>query len=333
MSPAPLAAIDRQRIFEEQIAPTLIDWASRTDAPELTIAIGQPGAAANRIAGLGADRVGAATLTARDLAAFHPDYDELRLSRTPDAASALTEATTAWMRSGLERALTHRCSLLLDGSSFNSVDVALATAGLFAQSGFETHVSVVAVPRCESVLAAASKYLLDLRAGRPAQLISVRQHDAGQEYARSVVRALETAASVDRLSIVGRDGTVRFDREQSSGFDGASEALATAQASLLPASQARRWLSELRATTDYALAKGQIPRPLADVLVELHQIGFSDVVPAIALPNDSQARPLVEATLGTQLIAVRGAVQPDRRIDSPTGPVIAPPTPDIGISR
>ncbi|MGX5773094.1 zeta toxin family protein [Microbacterium trichothecenolyticum] len=289
----------------------------------------QAGAAARRGSSSGA------VLTARGLAAFHPRYEELRRSPSPEALSALSEATTAWMRSGLQHALASQHSLVLDGAAFNSIDVALATAGLFAQSGFATHVSVIAVPRSESLLATASKYLLDTRAGRPAQFVTVSQHDAGLEYTRSIVRAVESTPAVDRLTILGRDGAVRFDHDRgdANGFGGASAALDQAHASPLPPAQTRRWLSELRATTDFALSRGQLPRPLADVLVELHQIAFASVVPTLPVPENSRARPVVEATLSAQLIAIRQAAQPERRTDAPTGPVIAPPAPDIGISR
>lgn len=325
---------DSQRIFEEEITPVLFSGAP-SDAPSLTLAIAQPGAAANRAADLLEDASSTTTLTARDLAAFHPRYEELRRSRSPEAVGVLNAATTAWMRTGLQYALATRRSLLLDGGGFTSVDIALATAGLFAQIGFTTQVSVLGVPRSESLLAAASKYLLDTRAGRPAQLVTIGLHDAGLAYVRNIVQAVQDGADVDRLTIVGGDGSVRFDRARSDlgGFVGASTALAQAQATPLASAHARRWLTELRATTDYALAQGQIPRPLAEVLVELHQIGFSSVVPTIPLPKLSRARPMVEAALGEQLVALRQATQPDRRIVAPTGPVIAPPAPDIGISR
>ena len=100
----------------------------------------------------------------------------------------------------------------------------------------------------------------------------------------------------------------------------------------LPAPQAMRWLSELRATTDFALSSRQVARPLAEVLIELHELGLREVLPNLPLPKDSQARPLAEANLGRQLVALRQATQADGRPERQPAPVVSGPEIDRGIS-
>jgi hypothetical protein len=221
----------------------------------------------------------------------------------------------------------------LDGS-LSSPDVAAATTDLFAKSGFTTTVVVLATPRAESLLATASGYLLEARAGRAATFTSVADHAAGLDNVRGLVQKLESSPSVDRLRLLGRDGVPQFDasRADETAFVGAGAALARAHASPLPVPVAMRWLSELRAVTDYAMSARRLPQPLAEVLIGLHEVGLNEILPSLPLPKDSQARPAAEARLGRQLVAIRQAARVVQRPAPSPAPVIAAPQPDRGIS-
>jgi UDP-N-acetylglucosamine kinase len=324
---------ERQRVFDERIKPVVFPYPPADDSAEMLFTVGQPGAGTLRATAEVVGERHVAVLSANDLRAFHPRFFELSRSRAPEAVSTLNESATGWMRSGLQHARTTRRSLLLDGT-LSSPDVALATTGLFAKSGFTTSVVVVAVPRAESLLATASKYLLDARAGSASAFTSVADHDAGFEGTRTLIHTLESTPSVDRLTIVGRDGMTRFEgtRSDVKSFSGAIAALDREHATALPAPRAMRWLSELRAMTDFALSSRQLARPLAEVLVELHEIALREIVPRLPLPRDSQARPTTEANLARQLVAIRQAVRVDRRSEPERGPVVSGPEPDRGIS-
>lgn len=322
-----------QRVFEQRVLPVVFPHPPADGEPLMLFVLGQPGTGVGRTAGgLIAGRQIAA-LSAPDLRAFHPRYAELSRDRSPEASRLLAESASGWMRGALQHARTTRRSLVLDGT-LSSPDIALATTGLFGGAGFHTTVVVVGVPPAESLLAATSKYLLDVRSGRASQLTTVREHDRGFENTRALVQTLEATPSADRLTIVGRDGTTRFDasRTDPAGFAGARAALDREHATPLPAHGAMRWLSELRAMTDYALSSRQVPRPLTDVLIELHEIGLREILPGLPLPKDSQARPAAEASLGRRLVAVRQAAEAERRPERRTGPVVSAPEPDRGIS-
>lgn len=333
MSGVVSAERDLQVVFEERIRPVVFPHGPAAAEPELLLATGQAGVNASRAFGGLMDGREIAALSATDLRAFHPRYLELARSLSPEASRALTESTSGWMRSALKHARTTRRSLLLDGRG-SSPDIALATAGLFGKSGFTTTVVVVVNPRSESLLATASGYLFNARAGRASQFTTVAEHDATVEGVRLLVQALESTASVDRLVVIGRDGATRFDAASTdvSGFAGARAAVDREFVTPLPAPPAMRWLSELRATTDFALSLRQVARPLAEVLIELHEVGLREILPNLPLPMDSQARAVAERNLGRQLVAIRQAVHTEPRPERQTAPVISGPEPDRGIS-
>ncbi len=322
-----------QRIFDDEIVPTFFPDQPTSEAPTMTLLVGQPGAAATRGAGPLSHGRAAGILSATDLRTFHPHYLELSRSRSPEAAQILQDSASAWMRSALGHARANKQSVLLEGV-VSSHDVALAATTLFARSGFETSIAVVAVPRHESLLASGSKFLLDARIGRATQFTSLGDHDTALAATRALVETLETTPSIDRLTIFDLGGTVMLDAStlDSSSFAGALAAFDRAQATATSSARVMRWLSELRAATDYALSFRQIPAPLAEVLVELHEIGRRQILPALSLPPDSQARPAAEAALEQHLAAVRQAAQVERRRERRPGPSVSAPEVDRGIS-
>ncbi|MGC5224885.1 zeta toxin family protein [Micromonospora sp. DT81.3] len=326
-----------RRIFEQQILPIVFPAASSSAAPTLVLLAGQPGAGRSRatagvLAESPADMV---VLSGDDLRVFHPHFLALNRSRLAEAPQILAEASAAWVRSCLRHARTAGRSLLVDGP-FHTPRVALATADLFARDGFTTRVVVAATPRAESLLATASRYLLDARAGRASRFTSVEDHDGDWNSTRALVGELETTPSVDRLTVIGREGAARFDAERTAPerFTGATRALVREQATSMTSGFAMRWMSELRAMTDYVMASPQAPRPLGELLIELHEVALNEVLPRLSLPLDSLARPAAEASLAEQLIELRRAVpvEPANREDV-AAPVSSPAQPDRGISR
>lgn len=326
MSDRAIADEAAQRIFDEEIVPIIFSDQTASEPPSMAIIVGQPGAAALRCASRLSGGRGAGILSVWELRSFHPRYLELSRSRAPEDARILQDSASAWMSSALGHARNNKLPLVLDGT-LGAPDVALAATTLFAGSDFETCVAVVAVPRAESLLASASKYLLDTREGRAVQFTSLSEHDAGLANARVLVETLERTRRTDRLTVVDRDGAVLFDaaRPDSDGFAGALATYDRAQATTPSSARAMRWLSELRAATDYALTFRQIPLPLAEVLVELHEIGRRQILPAMSLPLDSQARPHAEAALERQLVAVRQATPVDRHPERRPAPSITTP--------
>ncbi|MDL9978591.1 zeta toxin family protein [Microbacterium sp. ASV49] len=327
---------ERRRIFEAQIVPVVFPAMARADNPTLLLLGGQPGAGKSRATTrlLAESPAGMVALSGDDLRAFHPHFLELTRSRSVEAPQILAESTAGWLRDCIVHARTTGRSLLLEGT-FHDPEVAVATAELFAREGFATRVVVVATPRAESLLATTSRYLLDARDGRASRFTSVSVHEGGWEGTRALVRHLEATPSVDRLTVLGRDGDAIFNGERSApgGFVGASDALVGGQVPSMSSPAALRWLSELRAMTDYALATRRPAAPVAELLIELHRVAVREVLPRLNLPADSQARPAVEVTLATQIVALRRAIAAERPREDVAAPVVIPVQPDLGISR
>jgi len=332
MSDPALSDEAARQIFNEHIVPIVFSDQPGGDSPGMTFVVGQPGTAVTRVASRLSDGH-AAVLSAVELRMFHPRYLDLSRDGSLESARILQESASGWMRSALQHARTNKRSLLLDGT-LSSTDAALAATRLFGTSGFTTTVAVVAVPRFESLLAVASKYLLDAREGRASPFTTLADHDRLYLGTRALIEALETTPSVDRLTIIDRDGATLFDasRRDPGDFAGALAAFDQARATPPSGARAMRWLSELRATTDYALSFRQIPPPLAEVLVQLHEIGRREILPGLHLPPDSHALPTAEAALDRQLLAVRQASQVERRPERRPGPSVSAPDLDRDIS-
>ncbi len=303
----------------------------RRAAPTLTLVVGQPGAGAGRAArALLAEHDDAAVVDGDGLRAFHPRYVELSRSRSPEALRIFAEATSVWLRDCLAHARRNRRSLLVEGS-FSSTRVATATAELFQREGFETHVAVVGQPRSVSLLSEASRFLLADLDKRSAPFTDLATHDAGFEVTRALVSKLEGEASVDRLTVVGRAGHWVFDSHRSDGFTGASRALVREQVTPMSGPEGRRWLSELRASTEFALTSGGVPAALTEVLIELHELALGEVLPRLPLPVNSLARSRAEATIQARVDALRQAVPAESALVDIAAPAATPPVPSLNI--
>ncbi|KQP73513.1 hypothetical protein ASF40_20485 [Microbacterium sp. Leaf288] len=327
---------ERLRIFEEQILPVVFPPHPAVETPTLLLLGGQPGAGKSRatsrlLADSPSDMV---ALSGDDLRAFHPHFWELSRSRSLEAPQILAESTAGWLRSCLAHARTSGRSLLLEGT-FHTPEIAFATADLFSRHDFATRAVVVGTPRAESLMSTASRYLLDARAGRASRFTSVAIHDGGWQGTRALVERLDSSAEVDRLTIIDRDGAPRYDAERpdAGGFPGAVREIDRARSVPMPSANAMRWLSELRAMTDYVMTVGKTPEPLAELLVELHQVALQDVLPTFDLPADSRARPALEASLAGRLVTLRQSLPARPRATDLTAPVIPVPQPHRGLSR
>ncbi|WP_324012670.1 zeta toxin family protein [Microbacterium sp. JZ37] len=331
MTDLELEAAETRAIFDATIVPFLFPSMDRPEAPALTLVVGQPGAGAGRAArALLAEHPGAAIVDGGRLRAFHPRFFELSRSRSPEALRIFAEATSVWLRDCLAYARTNRHSLLLEGS-FSSARVAIATADLFQREGFETHVAVVGQSRAVSLLSEASRHLLAALDERSAPFTDRATHDAGFETTRALVTALEGDASVNRLTVVGRAGDWVFDARRAEGFAGASRALVREQVTPMSGPQARRWLSELRASTEFALNTRRVHAPLAEVLMELHELALGEVLPRLPLPVESLARSRAEATIIARIDALRRATPAERTSVDIAEPAAATPAPRLEI--
>ena len=334
MSELSLSDEARDVILQSRVLPVVFGANREPSAdPTFTLVVGQPGAAAARAtSSVRRDDPRAGIVDTERLRAFHPRYVDLLRSRSPRALTLLSEPATYWAARSIAHARETRQSVLVE-SSISSPAHALGLADPFARSGFSTRVVVVATPRAQSLLAAASRHLLDRRAGRAGAPPDLARHDESWNAVRALVGGLEASPTVDRLTLFSDTGASLFDaaRSDERAFAGASRALIAAHSAPMSNAAAMRWLSELRAATDYALSEESLDRSTAEVLLELQTIAASEVLPQITLPTDSLARPNAAAAIAARVEGLRRAVA-SRAVDE-AAPAITPPDVSIGISR
>ena len=301
-------------------------------APTLVLLTGQPGSGSARAIGrISDEHEGVAVVSAEDLRALHPDYRELAESRSPEAARELSEATAAWVRACLAFARENRRSLILEGN-FTTPALVTGVASGFADEGFTTRVVMVAARRAESLMSTTSHYLSEIYEGRPARFVSRDANDQAVEATCALALALESADSIDRVTVLGRDGSTAFDHTRQadeSTIPGLSAAFNAAQARPLLSLQSVQWLSELRRVTEYVESLREVPRPLTEVLMDLHETALNEILPELPVPEGSQAARMQERRLAYSLAGLRQSLPVERPIDT-SRPVATPSGPERG---
>ncbi|WXH18257.1 zeta toxin family protein [Microbacterium sp. LTA6] len=294
---------------------------------------GQPGAGRSRAIGQIATAPGAyiATLNGEDLRAFHPHFLKLVAARSPEASAVLSRATAGWVRDCVRFARENHRSLLLEGT-FHDPSVATATAARFASEGFTTHIVVVASRRAESLMSVVSRYLREVHAGTPAQYTSLATHDRGFTATRSLVATIEESASVDRLTVLGRNGRVAFDAQRAGATDafaGAGAALAAAQSARMIRFDATQWLSELHHVTDFATSRRDLSPGVTESLVELHAIAMDEVIPELHVPMGGKFATVMEQKVSARLELLRRSLRTEESVDA-AAPILVPGGPERG---
>lgn len=336
MSEWELGDDSRDEILRRSILPLYFpDPPATSESPILILLAGQPGAGRSRASSVLFEEHGndLAVVTGDDLRAFHPRFAEMTVTRAPEAREALARATAGWVRDCIRYARENRRSLILEGA-FHDPAVVGGTAERFAAAGFQTRAVVVASRRAESLLSVASLYLRDVRAGTAARFTTREAHDRGFDATRTLVAALEETASVDRLTVLGRDGLTVFDtRRSEDGFGGASAALVAAQSARLGRFDATQWLSELHHVTEFAASRRDLPREVTELLVDLHETALREVIPELHVPAGGKFATVIEQKKAAALVALRSSLQREQSVDA-AAPVFTPAAPDRGgVSR
>lgn len=307
--------------FERDVVPLLFGDTGPEEEPALVLL--------NDTAGTGRSRATAAVTQQHPGIAVISDRD-LQMWATASANPGGTEREGAdWLQRCIGYARTHRRSILLEGSSFSTASLRAATA--FAASGFTTRVAVVGVRPAEALLADASRFSAATLAGSRTSLTDV---DRAVRGARELVQALVNNPSVDRLTVISRDGDVEFDARAGDGsFTAASSGLEAALTRRLTSLRAAQWLSELRRVTEFAETL-QGPREFTERLIALHGLAVREIIPELDIPTGSPVAALQEQRSAAALASLRRSLAPTRPREDLASPVISAPSgPDRGLGR
>ena len=333
-----LDAHTRDEILERGILPLYFSGVAATgDAPTLVLLGGPPGAGRSRASSLLLAEHGPdlAIVNGDDLRAFHPRLVGAAMLPAQEDREGLARATAGWVRGCIRYARENRRSLVLEGA-FQDPSVAVGTVERFAAAGYKTRVVVMASRRAESLLSVTSLYLRNVHAGTSARFTTREAHDRGFAAVRTLVTAVENAASVDILTVLARDGVAVFNAhraDSTDAFRGASTALAAAQSARMSRFDATQWLSELHHVTDFAASRPDLPREVTESLVDLHETALRDVIPELYVPADGRFATAIEQKTVASLVALRRWAQRDHSMDA-DAPELLPGGPERGgVSR
>lgn len=322
---------DVDEALEQRVIPTLFAAARPMAEPRFVLVAGPPGSGATRAIGalLSEAPNGVAVISTEALSSFHPEADD----STPDAQERVAEAAATWLTGCLRHAREERLPLLLAGP-FPDVEAVVGIERLFHDDGFRTEVAVVATSPAENALTLASLYAHRLQVD--ARNATLDESDADQDFDHTlaVLRALETADGVDRITVRNRDGEYTFDGTAAeNSLRGAAAAFETAARAPMTTLRAVQWLSELKRVTRFSRTLHPAPADLTSLLVDLHGRAIREVVPNLAVPAGSKVTRVLDARLAEDLVQLRESL-PARRPEVATGPDASMGTPDTrGPSR
>lgn len=281
---------DGSEVFRDGILPTVFMTALASDEPRFVLLGGQAGSGRSRAISrlANAEPHGAAVISSDLLGAF--------AGPVPDDST-----TASWLLACMRHAREHRYSLLLDGPfpDPSAVDGILKT---FEGEGYSAEVAVVAVPWAESLLAVASSYAIERRAGRQAQLTPLAIHDDQWRTTRSTLETVAAREPAVRTTVFDRAGAVVHEAGYGAG---AVRAFDRAVDSPMSTLQAVQWLSELKRVTEYA-RRSRIEDPeLTRYLVAAHEAAIGEVVPRLRVPTGSVVSRDLESRQASELVSLR----------------------------
>lgn len=298
----------------QQLVEELFRESATSSSPALTLVVGSSGSGRSQATPFVSED--GVVVNAADLAE----------STTADPREA-AESAAQLLQLALMHARQHRHSIVVEGR-FRSAQLLSAIARLFADDDFTVRVVAVAHRDTESRMSTSSRRFDALRQGQRVEALG----DADASTAELLASAAESA-SVDRITIFDREGTVAADvRAEASDLAQAPSAFEAATREKLGTLRSTLWLSELRHMTRFVSQQRSVPRWAIDELIELHELALAEIVPELPIAADSETRVVQEERLTASLTALRNFVRPE--VQGPdAAPVIMAPTPGLGLSR
>lgn len=323
-----------QEIYARRIAPTYFSTPPTPGQQKTLVLLGaQSGAGKSTATVMLAERYpGIVSITGDDLRTFHPRYKELTGTGGPDAEPILAQATSQWLRMAIDQARRDGHSLQLEGT-FHTPSVAFDTARRFAADGYQVDVHILAVARRDSLLSAAERYLQEHATSGRGRWVTLENHDRGYAGTAALASQIDRDGPVDELHIHTRtQDDLYVSRRPDHNAAQAVAALEEGRGAAITNRTGASWISELGSMSRYALANGQVNPTTAPSLLALHDIALKEVVPALKLPNDSEATARVTGRLEETMQTIRDATATPAPAAAETGPAISPQTPDAGRS-
>lgn len=211
-----LTTAELEWTFREQITWDLInpdpdadgvlaaDLPVQQEHPEVTFLVAQPGAG---VSGRHADiqhefdeRGGVVPVVAESFRPYHPDYERTRAFSPQDLADVTDPAARWWADRSVEWLREWSYNVLVEDHSADP-DRILATAGRFADAGYQARLVALAVPPAISRLTIIETFARAAEVTGAGPWVSAEAHDASYDATAEVVRKAETSAAISRITV------------------------------------------------------------------------------------------------------------------------------------
>lgn len=247
-----LSGEEHRWIYEELIAPSLLQGVTARERPLAVYVMGQPGAGKTRAA-----RLVRRALTGRPVrisaARFmeaHPDYRQLLRTEPHTAEMRIRADYRAWQARAEADVRARRGDVVIETAP-DTVGEFLAGAALYRQAGYRVELAVLAIRAADSRQTGLARYAEVSRNGRrPSRLVRASRHDESFAVLAQVVAAAEENGVVDSVVVMREDGHAAHRSELIDAAllrpPGAARALAAEQLRPYTAEEASRFFTAQR---------------------------------------------------------------------------------------
>ena len=201
-----MTEVDNERVFREQIVPTLLAGRPRQARPVVLIVAGPTWAGQSAVHTVVRDQLqrrgGYVDITADGYASHHPGYPRLLAADRRSVHARLRPETRRWSDKAQTYAIGHGNDVVLELAMRSGAEFEQA-ARRFRDAGYRVEAALVVVPEALSGLGDLYRRLQTVDSGRP------EDHDGGHATHEGVLRAAEATDRgdvVDQVVVYRPDG-------------------------------------------------------------------------------------------------------------------------------
>ncbi|MFI6689192.1 zeta toxin family protein [Streptomyces sp. NPDC050485] len=275
-----LSAEEHAWIFDELIAPDLLEQLVPQERPVAVFVMGQPGAGTTGAAHLVRRALRGRPVVIRpdSFLAEHPDYRQLVREEPYQVEERLRADYRAWQARAEAYVRGRRSDAVIEITPVSAAEF-LAGAAVYREAGYRVELAVLAVRAADSRQASVVRYARTSRNGsRPARIVPAYQHDLCLDVLGRAMAAAEHSGLVDSVVVMRRDTQALLRTERAPGRgqpSGAVGVLAAEQLRPYTPDEAARFMAEqrrLRAALphvrDELVAISRLARPLMSLRLQ-----------------------------------------------------------------
>lgn len=203
-----LSKVNNQTIFDRLITRSSLRNASPVPTPVALFLGGQPGSGKSGLAQFHlkqfASKGGVVLVNSDALREYHPAFAHLQRTDADRASFLVNPDTVLWQQKLIDKAISGRYNLLLDGTLGGNSAPILQTMQRLRTEGYSIHISVMAVPAYQSRLGIYQRYQDQVLRKGHGRWVGMGTHDAVYNQLTDRIDQLEQQQVVDHISVFVR---------------------------------------------------------------------------------------------------------------------------------